>query len=142
MPATPTPLPAFRPRGRQPDGKIVRRRRLQPARVFLASTGVIGVPLEGQIGGVMERLVADAPRPTPGSIRGQGDHDHRHLSQGATGHARLEATRVTIGGITKGSGMIAPDMATMLSFVFTDAPIAPAVLQSLLQQGSPTLSMP
>ena len=44
-------------------------------------------------------------------------------------------TAVTICGIAKGAGMIAPDMATMLSFVFTDAPIAPAVLQALLRDG-------
>jgi glutamate N-acetyltransferase / amino-acid N-acetyltransferase len=42
---------------------------------------------------------------------------------------------VTICGIAKGAGMIAPDMATMLSFVFTDAPIAPAVLRDLLRRG-------
>ena len=42
---------------------------------------------------------------------------------------------MTINGIAKGSGMIAPDMATMLAFVFTDAPIAPAALQALLHYG-------
>jgi glutamate N-acetyltransferase / amino-acid N-acetyltransferase len=49
--------------------------------------------------------------------------------------ARLGGTAVTICGIAKGAGMIAPDMATMLSFVFTDAAIAPKVLQGLLKQG-------
>ncbi len=49
--------------------------------------------------------------------------------------ARLGTAPVTISGIAKGAGMIAPDMATMLSFVFTDAPISPRVLQSLLKQG-------
>ena len=44
--------------------------------------------------------------------------------------------RVTINGIAKGSGMIAPDMATMLAFVFTDAPIAAPVLQALLRKGA------
>src|SRR3546814_16435029 len=43
---------------------------------------------------------------------------------------------VTIAGIAKGSGMIAPDMATMLSFVFTDAPLPSELLQSLLRQGT------
>src|SRR6266702_4785781 len=43
--------------------------------------------------------------------------------------------RVTINGMAKGAGMIAPDMATMLSFIFTDAPIAPAALQALLKSG-------
>jgi glutamate N-acetyltransferase/amino-acid N-acetyltransferase len=48
---------------------------------------------------------------------------------------RFGATAVTICGIAKGAGMIAPDMGTMLAFVFTDAPIAPAVLRGLLRDG-------
>jgi glutamate N-acetyltransferase/amino-acid N-acetyltransferase len=55
--------------------------------------------------------------------------------KGATATVRLGKADVTICGIAKGAGMIAPDMATMLSFVFTDAPIAPAALQSLLARG-------
>jgi glutamate N-acetyltransferase/amino-acid N-acetyltransferase len=55
--------------------------------------------------------------------------------KGAAAIARLGGTPVTVCGIAKGAGMIAPDMATMLSFVFTDAPIAPRVLQALLTQG-------
>ena len=47
----------------------------------------------------------------------------------------MNRTAVTICGIAKGAGMIAPDMGTMLSFVFTDAPIAPAVLRTLLREG-------
>ena len=53
----------------------------------------------------------------------------------ATARARIAGTEVTINGFAKGAGMIAPDMATMLSFVFTDAPIAPAALQTLLREG-------
>jgi len=55
--------------------------------------------------------------------------------KGATATAKLGDATVTICGIAKGAGMIAPDMATMLSFVFTDAPIAAPVLQSLLARG-------
>src|SRR6266404_5541879 len=55
--------------------------------------------------------------------------------KGATATAKLGAASVTICGIAKGAGMIAPDMATMLSFVFTDAPISSRVLQYLLKQG-------
>jgi len=47
----------------------------------------------------------------------------------------IGGVEITINGIAKGAGMIAPDMATMLSFVFTDAPIAAPVLQALLSQG-------
>ena len=53
----------------------------------------------------------------------------------ATAKVRLGDVDVTINGIAKGAGMIAPDMATMLSFVATDAPIAAPVLQALLSQG-------
>jgi glutamate N-acetyltransferase/amino-acid N-acetyltransferase len=54
----------------------------------------------------------------------------------ATRSVGLGGVPVTINGIAKGAGMIAPDMATMLSFVFTDAPIAAAVLQALLKKGA------
>ena len=53
----------------------------------------------------------------------------------ATATVRLGKAKVTINGMAKGAGMIAPDMATMLAFVFTDAPIAAAALQSLLKAG-------
>src|SRR6202012_3350585 len=53
----------------------------------------------------------------------------------ATAQALIDGKRVTINGIAKGSGMIAPDMATMLSFIFTDANLPAAVLQELLSAG-------
>src|SRR3977135_3658584 len=53
----------------------------------------------------------------------------------ATATVKLGKTNVTINGMAKGSGMIAPDMATMLAFVFTDAPSAAGALQSLLKSG-------
>src|SRR5260221_31014 len=53
----------------------------------------------------------------------------------ATATVKLGKTKVVINGMAKGSGMIMPDMATMLSFVFTDAPIAASALQSLLKNG-------
>jgi glutamate N-acetyltransferase/amino-acid N-acetyltransferase len=53
----------------------------------------------------------------------------------ATAQVKLGKAVVTINGMAKGAGMIAPDMATMLSFVFTDAPISAAALQSLLRNG-------
>src|SRR4029079_13756924 len=107
----------------------------QPAEVFLASTGVIGEPLEAaKFAAVMERLVAGA---TPG-----GWHEAAKaimttdaFPKGSAALVRLGTSVVTICGIAKGAGMIAPDMATMLSFVFTDAPIAPSVLQRLLERG-------
>jgi glutamate N-acetyltransferase/amino-acid N-acetyltransferase len=53
----------------------------------------------------------------------------------ATAKARIGKTPVTVNGIAKGAGMIAPDMATMLSFVFTDAAISAPALQALLKDG-------
>ena len=58
---------------------------------------------------------------------GAGDHDHRHLSQrGDRDRRRSTASPVRINGFAKGSGMIAPDMATMLAFLFTDAALPAA----------------
>src|SRR4029078_3371988 len=53
----------------------------------------------------------------------------------ATATVKLGKAKVTINGMAKGAGMIAPDMATMLSFVFTDAPLSSAVRQPLLKSG-------
>jgi glutamate N-acetyltransferase / amino-acid N-acetyltransferase len=107
----------------------------RPGEVFLASTGVIGEPLDaGKFAGVMDRLVADAA--------GERWLDAAKaimttdtFAKVATATARLGDTNVTINGIAKGAGMIAPDMATMLAFVFTDAPIAAPALQALIARG-------
>ena len=103
--------------------------------VFLASTGVIGEPLDAtKFGTVMDQLLASA---APGGWQNAAKAimTTDTFPKGAAAIARLGATPVTICGIAKGAGMIAPDMATMLSFVFTDAPISPRLLQSLLKQG-------
>jgi glutamate N-acetyltransferase/amino-acid N-acetyltransferase len=55
--------------------------------------------------------------------------------KGAAAIARLDGAPVSICGIAKGAGMIAPDMGTMLSFIFTDAPVAPRILQNLVREG-------
>ncbi len=107
----------------------------KPGDVFLASTGVIGEPLDAtKFGAVMDRLVADA---APGGWRDAASAimTTDTFPKGAAALVRLDRTVVTICGIAKGAGMIAPDMATMLSFVFTDAPIAPALLRSVLRRG-------
>ena len=107
----------------------------KPADVFLASTGVIGEPLDAtKFAGVMDRLAADA---TPGGwhTAARAIMTTDTFPKGAAAMVGMSRTAVTINGIAKGAGMIAPDMATMLSFVFTDAPIAPAVLRALLRDG-------
>ncbi|HKM88591.1 MAG TPA: bifunctional glutamate N-acetyltransferase/amino-acid acetyltransferase ArgJ [Xanthobacteraceae bacterium] len=105
------------------------------AEVFLASTGVIGEPLDAtKFAAVIDRLIADA---TPGGWHeaAQAIMTTDTFPKGAAAVVRMGPSAVTICGIAKGAGMIAPDMATMLSFVFTDAPIAPAVLKALLREG-------
>jgi glutamate N-acetyltransferase/amino-acid N-acetyltransferase len=107
----------------------------EPNDVFLASTGVIGEPLDAtKFGGVIERLVEDA-EPGGWDNAAQAIMTTDTFPKGAAAVVRLGTSAVTICGIAKGAGMIAPDMGTMLSFVFTDAAIAPAVLRVLLRQG-------
>jgi glutamate N-acetyltransferase / amino-acid N-acetyltransferase len=107
----------------------------KPGDVFLASTGVIGEPLKAQaFDGVMEGLVARARSGDfLGAARAIMTTDT--FPKVATATAKVGKAKVTINGIAKGAGMIAPDMATMLSFVFTDAAISPAALQALLKDG-------
>ncbi len=103
--------------------------------VFLASTGVIGEPLPAQaFDGVMVKLAA-AAAPDAYEEAARAIMTTDTFPKLATARARIAGTEVTINGFAKGAGMIAPDMATMLAFVFTDAPIAAPVLQTLLREG-------
>jgi glutamate N-acetyltransferase/amino-acid N-acetyltransferase len=105
------------------------------AEVFLASTGVIGEPLPAQaFDGVMANLAA-AAKPGAYGEAARAIMTTDTFPKLATATARLGGTTVTINGFAKGAGMIAPDMATMLAFVFTDAPIAAQALQALLREG-------
>lgn len=101
--------------------------------IFLASTGVIGEPLDAEkFAGVTAEMAGRlAPLPWMDAARAIMTTDT--FPKVATATVEFDGVPVTIAGIAKGSGMIAPDMATMLSFVFTDAPISAAVLQGLLQ---------
>jgi glutamate N-acetyltransferase/amino-acid N-acetyltransferase len=104
----------------------------EPSQIFMASTGVIGEPLDGaKIAAALNELAAKA--------RGDGLMDAARaimttdtFPKVATATVKIGESDVVISGIAKGAGMIAPDMATMLSFVFTDAPIAAPALQGLL----------
>ena len=104
----------------------------KPADVFLASTGVIGEPLPAQrFDGVMQQLADQA---TPGHFleAAKAIMTTDTFAKVATAQAKIGGATVSINGIAKGAGMIAPDMATMLSFVFTDAAIAAPALQAIL----------
>jgi glutamate N-acetyltransferase / amino-acid N-acetyltransferase len=100
--------------------------------VYIASTGVIGEPLPD------ERITAGLPGAAK-ALKEAGWLDAARaimttdtFPKGATASLEIDGKRVTINGIAKGSGMIAPDMATMLGFVFTDAAIARDALQAML----------
>src|SRR4030088_323968 len=103
--------------------------------VFLASTGVIGEPLDAtKFDGVPATLATSAaPDDWMGAANAIMTTDT--FPKVATATVKLGKARVTINGMAKGAGMIAPDMATMLAFVFIDAPIGAGALQSLLKAG-------
>lgn len=104
--------------------------------VFIASTGVIGEPLPYQkiirvLPELAESGAAGAWRAAAEAIMTTDTYPKL-----ATSSAFIDGHRVTINGIAKGSGMIAPDMATLLSFIFTDANLPSAVLQPLLAEAA------
>ena len=104
------------------------------ASVQIASTGVIGVALEAekvtaQFPEMATRLSADGWEKAARAIMTTDTYP-----KGATATAEVGGTRVRINGIAKGSGMIAPDMATMLAYVATDAALSQETLQSLLAE--------
>jgi len=107
-----------------------------PGEVLLASTGVIGEPLDARkFGKVMGGLVG-------GAVAGDWLDAARAIMTTDTfpkvawRRVRIDGAPVNVVGIAKGAGMIAPDMATMLSFVFTDAPVAAPVLGALLKKAA------
>jgi glutamate N-acetyltransferase/amino-acid N-acetyltransferase len=106
-----------------------------PNEIFLASTGVIGEPLDaskfnGVLGGLAESATDGEWMSAAKAIMTTDT-----FPKVATATVKIGKTAVTINGMAKGAGMIAPDMATMLSFIFTDAPISAPALQSLLKSG-------
>ncbi|MBB3358346.1 MULTISPECIES: bifunctional glutamate N-acetyltransferase/amino-acid acetyltransferase ArgJ [unclassified Novosphingobium] len=99
--------------------------------VFVSSTGVIGVPLpkDKARAGIEAALLA-TPCTWEEAANTIGTTDT--FAKGATATAIVGDTTVTLSAIIKGSGMIAPDMATMLGYIFTDAAVSPAFLQECL----------
>jgi glutamate N-acetyltransferase/amino-acid N-acetyltransferase len=103
------------------------------AEVYQASTGVIGEPLDaGLITTVLPSLARSA-QDDGWAAAARAIMTTDTFPKVARATVRLGGQSVTIQGIAKGSGMIAPDMATMLSFIFTDAAISHRVLQALLR---------
>jgi glutamate N-acetyltransferase/amino-acid N-acetyltransferase len=108
---------------------------LPVTRVFSSSTGVIGEPLPH------ERITARVPdlvaalQEDAVEMAAQAIMTTDTFAKGATASVQGVGGTIQIAGIAKGSGMIAPDMATMLVYIFTDAKIAPAALQRMVSRG-------
>src|SRR5215471_1548929 len=103
-----------------------------PREVFISSTGVIGEPppvekIVEALPQVMPLLSAESWEPAARAIMTTDT-----FAKGATATATIDGVEIRLNGFAKGSGMIAPDMATMLAYVFTDAALPPSVLQPLL----------
>ena len=108
----------------------------QPSEVFVSSTGTIGVPLPVEkildsLPLVRTKLSADAWMDAARAILTTDT-----FPKVATRTATIDGLSVTINGFCKGSGMIAPDMATMLAYVFTDAALTADVVQALITDGA------
>ena len=102
------------------------------ADVYVASTGVIGEPLDAaKVTGLLPRLV-QAAKPDGFADAARAIMTTDTYPKLATRKAEIDGVEVTINGIAKGAGMIAPDMATMLGFLFTDAAMDPQVLRASL----------
>ncbi len=108
----------------------------RPSQVLVASTGVIGEPLP------VERIEKALSKAKKGlgenkwSAAAKAILTTDTFSKGASAVTEIGGKKVTIAGFAKGSGMIAPDMATMLSFVFTDAAIPAPILQKILTRAA------
>ncbi len=107
------------------------------AQVFCSSTGVIGVPLpidKAEAG--LDAVFTAAPCSWEEAAATIMTTDT--FAKGAVTTAIVDGKTVTLSGIIKGSGMIAPDMATMLGYIFTDAAVSPQFLQETLSAANRT----
>ncbi len=102
--------------------------------IFMASTGVIGEPLDAKrITRVIDSLIAEARADAlPAAAKAIMTTDT--YPKIATARVKVGDGEVVINGIAKGAGMIAPDMATMLAYVFTDADVGASALQAMLSK--------
>ena len=115
-------------------GAVAEALGIPEARVFSSSTGVIGEPLPfDKITAKVPDLVA-AMREDAIEMAAHAMMTTDTFPKGAAATVQGDGGLIHIAGIAKGSGMIAPDMATMLVYIFTDAKIAPATLQKLLSR--------
>ena len=114
---------------------VARHLGCQPSDIFVASTGVIGVPLplDKAEAGLAAAFTAE---PCGWETAAETIMTTDTFAKGAVTRAVVDGRPVSLVGIIKGSGMIAPDMATMLGFIFTDAAVDPAWLQAALARAN------
>ncbi len=119
---------------RELTAQVAARLNLSAGRVFTSSTGVIGEPLPHErITATLDDLVAGlSPAALPDAARAIMTTDT--FAKGASAEIMVDGQPLRIAGIAKGSGMVAPDMATMLVYVFTDARIARKQLQAIVSR--------
>lgn len=116
-------------------GQVAAHLGCAPGEVFVSSTGVIGVPLPKDKAREGVASALSAPECTWEDVANTiGTTDT--FAKGAVASAMIGDVKVQLVGVIKGSGMIAPDMATMLGYVFTDAAVDPGFLQQLLSRAS------
>ncbi|OYX30677.1 MAG: bifunctional ornithine acetyltransferase/N-acetylglutamate synthase [Brevundimonas subvibrioides] len=122
---------------RRTASEVAKRFGCRQRDVMLASTEVIGVLLDdrkivARLVEVEQRLDGDTPASEQWAAAGRGIMTTDTFPKGSFAECKVDGYTVRIAGIAKGSGMIAPDMATMLAFIVTDADIHPTVLRALL----------
>ncbi|NCG25812.1 MAG: bifunctional glutamate N-acetyltransferase/amino-acid acetyltransferase ArgJ [Actinobacteria bacterium] len=106
---------------------------IDPRRIYLASTGVIGEPLAQQpLRDELPKLVDGLDVSGVEAWHGAADAIRTTDTFAKGAWSSIDGAAAHVVGIAKGSGMIAPDMATMLGFIFTDLPVEPDLLQECL----------
>ena len=104
-----------------------------PDEVLVCQTGLIGVPFPHGVLGAVEPVVASrAPGAPAGRAAAEAIMTTDKVRKEAVAHVDAGGVRCTVGGMAKGAAMLAPNMATMLAVVTTDAAVAPGTLRALL----------
>ena len=121
---------------RQTAEKTAQLMGISPDAVLVASTGVIGnqIPVEKLLAGVEKLAAARAATKEAGTLAAEAIMTTDTVSKQAAVQVELGGRTVTVGGMCKGSGMIHPNMCTMLAFVTTDAAISKELLQEALRE--------
>ena len=121
---------------RQTAEKTAQLLGISPDAVLVASTGVIGnqIPVDKLLAGVEKLAAARAATQEAGTLAAEAIMTTDTVSKQAAVQIELGGRIVTVGGMCKGSGMIHPNMCTMLAFVTTDAAISKELLQEALRE--------